>query len=92
MIAAQKATIGLSKGGRPKTGFLENPVSEKPPSFAEAGIDKNLAHRVRKALAQVRVMKKPTLSSRPLSPEDRVFEKPDAQSANAWKIFPSAAA
>lgn len=51
LIAAQKATVGLSKGGRPtnKTGFQENPVS-----LAEVlGSDhKNLANRCRK-LARV---------------------------------------
>jgi hypothetical protein len=45
MMAAQKATVGLSEGGRPKTGLSENPVSK--PTLAEAGIDKNLANRAR---------------------------------------------
>jgi hypothetical protein len=44
LIQAQKETSGLNGGGRPKkTGLNENPVS-----LAEAGIDKNLAHRARK--------------------------------------------
>jgi hypothetical protein len=51
LMAAQKTTIGVNKGGRPKTGFCENPVSEKPATLTEAGIDKNLAHRARKAAA-----------------------------------------
>jgi hypothetical protein len=49
LMAAQKETVGFSKGGRPKTGIPENPVSGKPPTLAEAGIDKNLADKARKA-------------------------------------------
>lgn len=45
MVAEQKRTIGLAKGGRPKTGLSENPVSA--PTFASQKIDKNLAHRAR---------------------------------------------
>jgi len=51
LIAAQRETEGLNKGGRPKkaapteTGFVGNPVS---PTLADAGIDKNLAHVARK--------------------------------------------
>jgi hypothetical protein len=53
LIAAQKATVGLNKGGRPKTGLLENPVSEpKPFTLAEIGIDKNLANAARKEAAK----------------------------------------
>src|ERR1700730_473795 len=44
---AQKETVGFNEGGRPKTGFTENPVSVSPPTLAEAGIDKNLAHGAR---------------------------------------------
>lgn len=52
LMAAQEDTVGLSKGGRPKTGLKNNPVSEEraqdtPPSLSEAGIDKNLANRAR---------------------------------------------
>jgi hypothetical protein len=46
MMAHQKERDGLNEGGRPKTGFSGNPVSDKP-TLAEAGIDKNLAHRAR---------------------------------------------
>lgn len=51
LMAAQAETVGVHRGGRPETGFKSNPVSmggaEKPASLAEAGIDKNLAHRAR---------------------------------------------
>jgi hypothetical protein len=50
LMQAQKETVGLNKGGRPKTGFVENPVSSKP-TLAEAGINKNLAQRARTAAA-----------------------------------------
>src|SRR5262245_21465670 len=47
VIEAQRQTVGLSEGGRPKkTGLSKNPVS---PTLADAGIDKNLAHRARRA-------------------------------------------
>jgi hypothetical protein len=49
LMQVQKEMIGLSRGGRPKTGFSKNPVSDQPGTLAEAGIDKNLAHRARKA-------------------------------------------
>ena len=52
MMQAQKETVGLNKGGRPKTGLLENPVSEPTPTLAEAGIDKNLAASARKEAAK----------------------------------------
>jgi hypothetical protein len=51
LMKAQAETVGFNQGGRPKTGFSENPVSEKPPTLAEAGIDKNTAHRARRAAA-----------------------------------------
>jgi hypothetical protein len=54
LMAAQKTTVGLNKGGRPKkTGLAENPVSTeaKPATLAESGIDKNLAQRARSAAA-----------------------------------------
>jgi hypothetical protein len=51
LMQAQRETVGLSEGGRPKkTGFENNPVLDKP-SLAEAGIDKNLADRARKMAA-----------------------------------------
>jgi hypothetical protein len=53
IMKAQKETVGLNQGGRPKTGLLENPVSEpKLPTLAEAGIDKNLANSARKEAAK----------------------------------------
>jgi hypothetical protein len=50
LMKAQRETIGLNQGGRPKTGVLVTPVSEKP-SLTEAGIDKNLAKKARTAAA-----------------------------------------
>jgi hypothetical protein len=58
MIQTQKATVGLAKGGQPyqATGLSKNPVgrdhrvSKKPgdpPTLAETGIGKNLAHQAR---------------------------------------------
>jgi hypothetical protein len=52
MMQAQKETFGLNQGGRPKTGVSETPVSEKPPTLPEAGIDKNLAKNARKEAAK----------------------------------------
>jgi hypothetical protein len=49
LMKRQDETVGLSEGGRPKTGFSENPVSK--PTLSDAGIDKNLAHRARQARA-----------------------------------------
>jgi N6-adenosine-specific RNA methylase IME4 len=46
MMDAQKQTVGLNEGGRPKTGLLENPVLPKP-TLASQGIDKNLANQAR---------------------------------------------
>src|SRR5580704_15172401 len=40
MMEAQKATVGLNGGGRPKTGSAPDPVSGKP-TLADAGIDKH---------------------------------------------------
>jgi hypothetical protein len=59
LMAAQKATEGLNSGtagkGRPKTkigGVSETlPKKDERPTLAEAGIDKNLAKRARKAAA-----------------------------------------
>ena len=45
MVREQKLTIGLAKGGRPKTGLSENPVSV--PTLASQNIDKNLAAQAR---------------------------------------------
>ena len=48
MMQEQKETVGFNKGGRPKTGFSETRL----PTFAEAGVDKNLAHRARRQAAK----------------------------------------
>jgi hypothetical protein len=45
IMAEQKRTVGLAPAGRPKIGVSNTPISERPPTLAEAGIDKNLAHR-----------------------------------------------
>lgn len=42
---AQKKTVGLHEGGRPKTGLSDNPVLK--PTLASQGIDKNLANQAR---------------------------------------------
>jgi hypothetical protein len=60
MIAEQKATVGLSKGGGPGSGrgnkgvkarVRKKPALNEPVTLAEAGIDKNLAHRARQMAA-----------------------------------------
>jgi hypothetical protein len=53
LMAAQKEAIGVNKGGRPKLGPAEDPVleEEKPGTLEDAGIDKKLADRARKAAA-----------------------------------------
>jgi hypothetical protein len=48
-MAEQREKFGLNRGGRPKTGLVQNPVSI--PTLAEAGINKSLAQRARKAAA-----------------------------------------
>ena len=52
LIAAQRETVGLAKGGQPyqSTGSKADPV-EAAPTLAEAGIDKHLADRARKMAA-----------------------------------------
>lgn len=52
LIAAQKESVGLAKGGRPsnKTGSKTNPVS-RPVTLSEVGITKPLADRARKLAA-----------------------------------------
>jgi hypothetical protein len=53
MIAHRKATVGLATGtagkGRPALGGdIVSPPKNDRPTLAEAGIDKNLAHRARR--------------------------------------------
>ena len=52
LIAGQKATVGLATGGQPyrSTGADEEPV-ERPPTLADAGIDKKLSSRAQKLAA-----------------------------------------
>jgi hypothetical protein len=50
MMEQQRQTVGLHKGGRPETGSQRNPVkaaNDQPPTLAQAGITKDLAHRAR---------------------------------------------
>lgn len=52
LMAAQKLTNGMSKGGRPKkTGGTTDPSFSPPPTLAEVGIDKRLAREARTAAA-----------------------------------------
>ena len=46
MRQEQASTIGLAKGKQSPKGFVKNPLG--PPTLAEAGIGKNLAHEGRK--------------------------------------------
>src|SRR6516162_9358230 len=52
LMAEQKATVGVARGGHPyqATGFLKNPVVQRPGTLADAGIDNDLAHRARAVL------------------------------------------
>ena len=58
MMQEQKKTVGLNAGtagrGRPRKGGLSKnpPKKDARPTLAEAGIDKNLAHKARKAAAK----------------------------------------
>ncbi len=56
MMQEQKKTVGLNTGtagkGRPKGGLSTNPPKKDDRTLAEAGIDKNLAHKSRKAAAK----------------------------------------
>ena len=45
-MAAQTATVGFNTGAK-GVGFSKTRTPEEPPTLAEAGIDKNLAHRAR---------------------------------------------
>lgn len=58
LIEAQKESVGLNKGGRPKTGADEEPVKtgadEEPvyiPKLSDIGIDKKLSSRAQKLAA-----------------------------------------
>ena len=50
LMAEQKITVGVNKGGKSEQKPYrdsKNPVKDRPPTLAEAGIDKNLAYRAR---------------------------------------------
>ncbi len=94
IMAAQKATVGLHKGGRPKTGLSENPVSD-PPTLAEAGIDKNLAHRSRRAAAMsdeqfedAKTSKKATVSTPSPRKNKRTKNRPKQEVAESTVSTP----
>lgn len=52
LMAEQKETVGLAKGGQPyqSTGSISDPV-DKVPTLAQVGLDKHLADRARKMAA-----------------------------------------
>ncbi len=45
MIRAQKETVGLNEGGRPKTSTPEEPVLKDRPTLSDVGISKKLSSR-----------------------------------------------
>ena len=51
LIAAQKETVGLAKGGRPKTRTDAEQVFTGPATLKEAGIDRKLSARAQKLAA-----------------------------------------
>lgn len=51
MIAEQKATVGLNRGGRPKTRADEERVTDPVPTLAEVGVDRKLSSRAQKLAA-----------------------------------------
>ena len=52
MLAEQKHNGQMHRGGRPrKTGSKSDPVSERPPTLEDIGVDKHLADRARKLAA-----------------------------------------
>ena len=89
LMAAQKTTVGFSEGGRPtKTGFDRNPVSEAdgagaPPTVAEAGIDKSLAHRARTYAAVPEAQFEELLSKKRRRENARVVLDPEFQAEAA---------
>lgn len=53
LMNAQRQTVGLNQGanGSKVTGSARVPVKDERPTLADAGIDKHLAHRARRAAA-----------------------------------------
>jgi hypothetical protein len=47
LMSGQGHTVGKAKGHRFAGGLTSNPPADGPPTLAEAGIDKNQAHRAR---------------------------------------------
>jgi hypothetical protein len=51
LMSGQAHTVGKAKGHRFAGGLTTNPPADGPPTLAEAGIDKNQAHRSRSLAA-----------------------------------------
>ena len=82
LMAAQKARVGLGQPGRPsKNGVSNTPISDKPPTLAEAGIDKNLAKRARSYAAVPPVQFEQLLTDKRQSDNRRVVLDPDVEAA-----------
>ncbi len=81
LMAEQKATVGVNGGGRPaETGLKPNPVSgEAPATLAEAGIDKNLAHRARTYASVPKEQFEQLLSKKRQNESRRVVLDPEFQ-------------
>jgi hypothetical protein len=80
LMAAQKASVGATKGGQPHqrkyTGIQNTPVS---PTRAEAGIDKNLAKRARTYAAVPQEQFEQLLTDKRQSENRRIVLPPDVQ-------------
>jgi len=80
LMAAQKAAVGVAKGGQPhqrrSTGIQNTPVA---PTLADAGIDKNLAKRARSYAAVPTEQFEQLLIDKRQSDNRRVVLDPDGQ-------------
>ncbi|CAN5209779.1 hypothetical protein BH10PSE6_BH10PSE6_11410 [soil metagenome] len=84
LMAAQKATVGVAKGGQhggraSKIDGVRNTPSNAPPTLAEAGIDKNLAKRARTYAAVPTDQFERLLTDKRQSENRRVVLDPDFQ-------------
>jgi len=80
LMAAQKATVGAAKGGGDRKS--DHRVGRKPsdrPTLAEAGIDKNLAHRARTYAAVPQDQFEQLLKDKRQSENRRVVLPPDVK-------------
>ena len=85
LMAAQKATIGVAKGGdhggrASKDGLRHNPSNARP-TLAEAGIDKNLANRARTYAAVPQEKFEKLLTDKRQGENRRVVLDPDVPAA-----------